>query len=256
MDIVGQLGRVELEVGDGALLFATDLFRLAENLGHRKQTDEPRDQGNAGDHLDRAEGEAGHAGDGILTDHGHAQTQQTGGDALAEILAGDAGQAGHTHHGDGEVLRRAEQITHFTDQRCKKQQDQGGKNTADHRRGNREGEGLAGQSLFPHGIAVHTGGRVAGGAGRFEQNGGDAAGIVAAAVNAQQEAEGGIAGKRKGQGGEHGDCRGGGETWDGTEDDADGNAENNEEPNLRTGQVGNACGEILQYVHIWFLLSD
>ena len=233
---------IRLAVLAGDSLQLGRLVGLLEDFGDGEEADHDGDHFNAGGEETGAEGQAGHAQQGVQADTGQQQTQQAGDDGAADIAFFQACQDGQAHEGDGKQFRGAKAQGSLGQLRAEDQHTHGCEHAADGRGDELYTQSFAGFAALCHGVTVISsrgGGRDA---GDLEQDGCHAAAGDGCAVNCNKECDGADSVHLIGEGDAEGDSHGGRNAGQSTEQRAKEDREDDKDEHLRGKNDRQAAG--------------
>ena len=243
--------RVDLAAGNAVLRGEALLLRvgLLEDLGDGEQTDQHRDHVDTGQQVAAAERQALHRVHLILTDAGQQQADQTGDDAVEDVVAVQARQDRQTHERHGEQVARAE-LERGLRQRLRQQEHRdGGEQAADGGSQQRHAQRLARFAALRHGIAVKCRRRGRGDARNLEQNRGDRAARDGRAIDRNEEDDGRNRLHRVGEGQAEGNRHRRGNARQRAEDRTEDDGDADHQEHARIKYCGCAGGQKLSHTH-------
>ena len=233
------------------MLFAADnALNAGDDLRDCEQTDQSGDELEAIQQAGLLGGdEAGDAVGGVEADGAEQHTEEGADEALGHRLAGNCDDDRQAEDGQHEHLAGAEVHGHISDQRRQEGHDQCADDAAAEGGEHGHGQSLTGLALFAHGVAVQQGGGSRRGAGGVDQDGGDGAAVHAAAVNAQQQADGRDEVHAKGEGDQQSDAHGGGHAGDSAQQDTAQCTQEGHQDDLRVAPDSRIAGEQQTKIH-------
>ena len=220
-------------------LAADDALDARDDLGHREQTDQRRDELEAFQQAGLLIGDEARDAVGRVEADGAQQHAEEGAHkTLGDGLAGDGDDHGEAEDRQHEHFAGAEVHGHIRNDRGEEGHNQRADDAADEGREHGDGKRLARLTLLAHRVAVQQRGRRGRGARRVNQDGGNRAAVHAAAVDAQQQADGRNQIHAEGEGDQQRHAHRGGHARNRTEQNAAQRAEEGHQKHLNIAKDG------------------
>ena len=183
-----------------------DIFRLNQHLRQREEADQGRHGLNAALQRRKAIVKAGGAVHDVIAHQRQSQTEHAGNQALQQVVGSQRADDGQAEHRQQEIFGGIESQGEAGQRGCNHQQQNAADGAADH--GAHRGHTDCPKSLAPQGqlIAVHCGGR---GAGGMKQNCGYGAAVDGGGINGRQHNQSRHRFHAVGHGNQNGNAHGG-----------------------------------------------